>query len=147
MPPDTKPESEQDRRRQSSVNSTGLQFFTSLSLLPGFAVITSLLAATIKLLYTPGQLQSWINGALGVRESPRGAQGWGCCANSPPQPSSEHSHSAPLHPECHSLPFPRDCGRVIASLAVWLRECPLHREPQQHKGYDPTLLQAQSLWI
>lgn len=79
MPPDTKPETEQDWRRQSSLKFHWVAIFHLPFHLPGFDVIMSLLGAAIKLLYALGhweaaKLDQWGTWGQGI---PPGGTGVG----------------------------------------------------------------------
>lgn len=80
----------------------------------------SLLGAAIKLLYTPGRweaakLDQWGTWGQGI---PRGYRGGAAVPQPLPQPTSEHNHSTPLHPECHCFPFLRK--QRLAAVAEWV---------------------------
>lgn len=102
-------------------NSIGLQAFTSFSLLPGFDVITFLLGAAIKLLYTPGcweaaKLDQWGTWGQGI---PPGPQGWGCCATSSSPANLGAQPQCPTSSWVPQLSLPEGLwSRITESLAA-----------------------------
>lgn len=147
MPLDTKPESEQDWGRQSSLK---LHWVAVFHLSFPFTWIrchnVPPWSSNKAPLHTQalGSCKAGSIGHLGSGNPPRGHRGGAAVPHPPPQPSSDHNHFI-----LRATAF-LSRGTVEQGNRAWqlqLSECPLHGEPQRHRGCDTALLQAQSLWI